>query len=653
MFRLIGTFSIIGLFVLSVVAVEEFRVDGRAAEPTSVARITTDPLLKTSAINAVIEANGGKPPTTGEQLWKVLGKCGSFAQLPIPFSAVRFDSGLSDPRVLIAPMSLKLSETDANQPNLLGRLYLAANMERHDYGGDPRVTSVEFISWNTATRRFDFGVIDHMGSDGEPETQLVDSGRCSSCHKNRGPIFCGSPWTNSAHLDVTRALVAKKLRLTKVSASSSDEGRLRDRIDGMALATSDAIAMDQSIAIGRQLRLHRETFQLMNRSPAGRKAFVAMLVAIAAPGEINLKDAELNTQQTAWENDPSHSYQTFTTDWQKLVKTTSSGVLIDYAPFEKELAKPPVARRKYGNTGVSPTSMQTIPSPPTNGFRSVAEARQFSTSVQKATESNENLQRQIALNTDIISRYDVKRAQGKTGMPSTALASNPKAFAAPVATVPKKSSGLVNAELLAVSIGLTKGDRQFIASALEQSANSLRPTKVMPRALAKAVFEGPTFADVLAGGPLPDRDDFKDRLVDGLNQLLKSKYNLESGFTADRAQYAYGPVFDPKTALEERVPTPTTACLRCHDVRPSGKARAFEPIPALPFDPFDKAARETWLKSAPDERKRDVLIRLQTRLFKDPDMPPVDAPENALFREKDSAAFDQLKEIIERELGSK
>jgi hypothetical protein len=251
---------------------------------------------------------------------------------------------------------------------------------------------------------------------------------------------------------------------------------------------------------------------------------------------------------------------------------------------------------------------------------------------------------------EAIAQSDFLRSKGQRDIPSSFQPSNPKAFV-PTAVKPgSKPSELVNSVLLTGTIGLTTGDRHFMIQALDEAAERLK-NKVSARTLARAIFEGPEFADVLAGGPLPDRDEFKDRFVAGLDKVLKTKYLAKGGFNPDRREYAYGPRYDRNAADDiEAVIVPTTACLRCHDVRPTGKARMFEAIPALAFDPLDKQARETWLKSAANERKQEVLSRIQTRLYKDDDMPPRDSPEHDRFRIKDAAAFDQLKAFLETEL---
>jgi hypothetical protein len=76
----------------------------------------------------------------------------------------------------------------------------------------------------------------------------------------------------------------------------------------------------------------------------------------------------------------------------------------------------------------------------------------------------------------------------------------------------------------------------------------------------------------------------------------------------------------------------------------------FDAIPVLVFDPFDKQAREAWMKTVTKERKQEVLGRLFARLYTDADMPPVDAPEHDLFRIKGAAAFAELKGFLEAEV---
>jgi nitrate reductase cytochrome c-type subunit len=591
-----------------------------------------DPALTGSAIEALLKANNGKVPATGEELWQALSKIDKFAQLPVVYSAVRLDSGIENPRVVITPFVNGLSEAGVTGPSLNGRLYLAANMEKGPKGGDPRVASVEFISWNSLRRKFDFGVIENMGD--EPELKVVEGGKCFSCHKNKGPILSAAPWTNTTHFPLLRNMVAERFKLAEVGTPAAGK---RERIDGMALAFPDGLMVDAVVRLGALLRLNRDTFRLMNQSDGGRKAFVAMLVAIAQPGALDPNEGQSKAALDQWGRE--QSYLRFTKDWVEVTKSTGTGILVDQSHFPK------------GNFALWSGKLQPIPTPPPGGFSTPGQAKAHEAKVQMAQKNNEAILKALAAQAKIIATYDETRAEGKHGLPSAALPSNPKAFVQPPAKATQKPAGMVNPVMLAATIGLTEGDRKFIAEALADGAKRLTKQKVTTATLAKQVFEGPEFADVLAGGPLPDRDDFKDRFVAGLNTVLTVKHQLPTGFAPERREYASGPKRDPKAVDEiEAAVVPTSACLRCHDVRASGKARAFESIPALHFDPFDKQGRTDWARTADPKRKAEVLARLIERLHTDADMPPQDAPEHDTFRVKQAAAFDDVKRFLNTEL---
>jgi hypothetical protein len=153
----------------------------------------------------------------------------------------------------------------------------------------------------------------------------------------------------------------------------------------------------------------------------------------------------------------------------------------------------------------------------------------------------------------------------------------------------------------------------------------------------------------MAGGDFPDRDEFKDRIVAALEDIMPNR--AQRNWVWDRKTYASSPKIERGQEEKEIEVIPTTACLRCHDVRPAGKQPVgFSPIPMLAFDPFDKTGREAWLKTAERKQKVDVLTRFMKRLATDKDMPPEDSAEAQLVREKDPAAFDALKNWLEAEL---
>jgi hypothetical protein len=664
MTRASGSFSVLSVLALGVVLYLRPDGNGRgvAGEPPaseSAAPAKIDPALTGSAITAVLNANGGKPPSTGKELWDALGKTGKFAQLPVVFSLVRLDSGINNPRVVIAPAVNGLSSAAVTGMNLDGRLFLAANMEPVRSGHDTWVTSVEFISWNTLRRKFDFGVIENMGTD-EPRLRVVDGGRCFSCHKNQGPILGDTPWSNTTMRSVLRTLVAERFGLVEGLVPVEPGRGARARIDGMALGLPEGHMVDAVVRAGANLALKRDTFRLMTRYPLGRRAFEAMLVAVVQPGPLDPNDRASKAALEEWGRVPS--YLRFAADWVALGKTTNTGVLIDYAPPAVREIIAGVGSAGVvsagvggggggGGAGWAHSAPKPVGTPPPGGFRTSADATAFERTLNEAILSNTIAATFRAETLAAIVTYDLARADGKHGTPSSAQPSNPKAFVPPEAKAPQKPIDLVNPFMLASTLGLSVGDRKYMAAALTDAVRRIGRQKVTTATLAKEVFAGPEFADVMAGGPLPDRDEFKDRFVAGLNAVLTTRYDLTDGFTPDRGEYASGPRFDPKALAEIKAAVvPTSACLRCHDVRSGAKTRLFEPIPALHFDPLDKQARADWAKTADPKRKQEVLVRLQQRLFADADMPPADAPEYKLFRTEQAALFDDLKRFLDAEI---
>ena len=249
-----------------------------------------------------------------------------------------------------------------------------------------------------------------------------------------------------------------------------------------------------------------------------------------------------------------------------------------------------------------------------------------------------------------VTRYDASRAIGDHGLSSRHQPSNPNAFVRPNSTAPAAPSQLVNAVMLARAIGLSEDDREFLATTLDKTVKALDTSFFTPAILARAVFSGPAFADMLTSGVLPERDDFKDRFVEGIVGELRAA-DKGKEFWSNRMNYTSGPRLAVLIAEPEPVaPLPTHACAACHDFRTGVKPAAFNPIPTLAFDPFDAAARETWLRNATRKQKQDTLGRLKKRLQTDKDMPPMDSVEAELYRMKDPAALLSLIEWLDAEL---
>lgn len=626
----------------------------QAAEPAPNSLPDSD-----TAISAMIAANGGKLPRTGEDLWRAARKVGRFTQLPIPFSAVRLNSGLNAPRVVLAASG---GPNDPNSVSVDARLFLAANMERTE-GGDPRVTSVEFISWNGSRRAFDFGLIEGMGGAEEPQLRIVEGGKCFSCHKNRGPILGVRPWSNTTADDVLRyaeaslfKLSGTKLPLTGDFAFPKELASRRDRVDGMALAMPEAPETEAIVRRGASLRTDRALFRSLSRTPEGRKALEIMLVAIAEPGRLDADAKVSRAIDDAFTGQlPKH-----VAEWKELKLAEKSSRLFDMDPTRMVLAAG--VRSQKGLYAINPqgtlvpglpggiVSTWTIPTPPAQ--RAMAGLASPDPQVRLAAakalgEIQANQSFSATLNE--IAQYESARSRGSHGTVSAVQPSNPRAFVPPVFANPRRASEVVNPQLLAATIGLSEGDRRFLSRLLVDSVKRISGARPTTAALAKQAFGSEAFAEFFAGGPLPDRDEFKDRFVEGLDDVLKARYKLTTSFAPERRTYASGSRYNPKAVEEkEAAIVPTTACLRCHDVSASGKASRFDLIPPLAFDPFDKPGRAAWLKSADPKKRQQVLTRMLERMSTDADMPPEDAPEQE-FRTKDSAAFAEATEYLTAE----
>jgi hypothetical protein len=549
-----------------------------ALAPPPRERNTELPPLDGTAIGAVIRANGGKVPATGAELRRALDALGDFAQLPVPFSAVALDSGLTWPRVVMTQLPKSLADAPADRPNLVARLFLAANTVTDSETGKLRVNSVEFISWNTRRLQFDFGVIEGMG--GTPHLKILDGSRCFSCHKNRGPILGVSPWSNTAHDSTVSAAMQKSLVFTDKD------------MDGLNLFSPRATDVDTAVRLAGGMLRDREIFRALTRTGVGREVFTRTLVSLTKSGKLSDAGMDASVAQT--------DLSMFGTDAAAIYQSAASTRLIDFDPSDPLAERP----RSFGSWGGGQT--------------------------------------------DLVVKYDNERAEGKHGMTSAHVPSNPKAFTRPLA--PTTFAGVAGVTVLARTIGLTNADRRFLTETLDEAAATaqrLSNRPVPPGTLAAQVFAGPSFADVLQG-ELPDRDDFKDRFVAGLGNALV-KYGYRGEFKSSREFYTSSPRRGVAGAEVAEV-VPTTACLRCHDVGVSGRASEFNPIPPLAFDPFDKTSREAWVRSTDSEKRQAVLGRMLKRMDTDRDMPPTDAAEYGLFREKDPAPFDAATAFLKTEL---
>ena len=293
--------------------------------------------LDETALGVVLRANCNEVPANGEEFMRVLRQVGDFAQLPVPFSAVAMSSGLTNPRVVIAPTLRShanaakpadeadddpkvvppapvvppavapfaamvgriakanqqphaLSTTALDRPNLEGRLFFAANMD-HSFRNAVYVKAIEFISWNSRKKRFDFGVIEYASASGGPEIKFLDGIRCFSCHKNKGPILGSGPWSNTTHNDVVRAAAISSLqRMTRPQRPGMPNkkdpialARFENTFDGVSLAIGEPEDVDAAVRLGSNLVRDRAIYRAMLKSADGRQAFYYLLSAARRP----------------------------------------------------------------------------------------------------------------------------------------------------------------------------------------------------------------------------------------------------------------------------------------------------------------------------------------------------------------------------------
>ena len=628
-----------------------------------------------TAIGEVIKANGDKVPRNGTELMKALARVGDFAQLPVPFSAVALDSGLTHPRVLIAPRAgralgesgfedseepalpklpfgvrpsrgqpirpgvLPAQPADTNQPQLSpakltqshleGRLFLAANLE-HEAGSTPKVKTIEFISWNTSKKRFEFGVIDFSPTD--PEIQILDGVRCFVCHKNKGPILGQGPWSNTTNNDHVRAATLSAFNVAAKEEQPATglgnpfgsvlgqgqrtplvtaEQRQKTTFDGMSLVVGEPEVCDFAIRTGGEIARDREIYLSLAKTADGRKAMVLLLSAIATPQP----PAEVARQIDLTFN------------------TTDANFINNFVSLSKSMSNTLFDFSASGSIG----TLRTITTNQPTGWGG------------GSTQRTDTIVT-FSGNPQTITEYDTKRAGGEPGMPSNRLPSNPRSYIRPTIPVPPRPSAAMNPVNLARMIGISTGDREFMAKQLSEAAQSINNPKVSPVTLSREVFNTPTFQDMFKAGDIPDREDFKDRFVQALTAVAKA--NKIEGPKLNRGDYASGPNCAPGPGhlVKEPVVAPSTACRGCHDIRGVAKQSAFNPIPMLAFDPFDKQARDNWVQSNDAKKRQAVLARMLQRLVTDKDMPPEDSAEYTQFRQKDQASFDALKDWLESEL---
>lgn len=93
------------------------------------------------------------------------------------------------PRAVLALEGEPVTRTDHAGLVLEYRLFIAHQ---------PATETLEVISYNDALGRFEFQVVENYTTNGEARVRPARRAMCMSCHQNGGPIFPGTPWSETS-----------------------------------------------------------------------------------------------------------------------------------------------------------------------------------------------------------------------------------------------------------------------------------------------------------------------------------------------------------------------------------------------------------------------------------------------------------------------
>ena len=152
--------------------------------------------LEDSTFNQLMNAmNGGKIPFPFKDLINSIGdnaiEESNILMIPKGRSLVKHHSNLRNPRLLVDPLDLPKGVGDSKE-ELRKKLGIAKGDLYLGYV--PGTDKIEVISFNKSTNKYDFFIIDDYASGKKPKLSH-QTGMCTTCHQNGGPIFPKSPWT--------------------------------------------------------------------------------------------------------------------------------------------------------------------------------------------------------------------------------------------------------------------------------------------------------------------------------------------------------------------------------------------------------------------------------------------------------------------------
>ena len=155
-----------------------------------------DARLEDSTFNQLMNAiNGGKIPYPFKDLINSIGdnaiEDSNILMIPKGRSLVKHHSSLRNPRLLVDPLDLPKGVGDSKE-ELRKKLGIAKGDLYLGYV--PGTDKIEVISFNKSTDKYDFFIIDDYAPGKKPKLSH-QTGMCTTCHQNGGPLFPKSPWT--------------------------------------------------------------------------------------------------------------------------------------------------------------------------------------------------------------------------------------------------------------------------------------------------------------------------------------------------------------------------------------------------------------------------------------------------------------------------
>lgn len=534
--------------------------------------------------------SGGLPGTT-EALRDALEAHATIAEAPVVFSQAPEASGLSEPRHLFG-VGRSREKAGVIIPELNGRLFFGVSLKANRAKKRFDVKKVEFLSWNFASKRFDFGVIEGFGT--AAARPVVDAtGQCLRCHKHGGPLFRPFPWSNTTQAGAIRETFR---RVAKEWHPAFQAEKPPDKVQGMRLLLSDLADFDTLVRAGTQaLRLKQVVREL---SPDERSRVARHVLTLHLLGRMGLFADRGNAAE-------------------EILFSERDGLAYTSLPRESPLR-------------VSDTLVD----------------------IPVSTEGDDPaLHSQVdEVIVPAIIRFDAKRM---ASLKSRTKPLSPPDLASRL-TGGTLDDIYREALLPSPDFGLgTSFLSDGTGRALETAYRELPSTRdrsgwALKLELVEAVVGKEPLATWVKSGLLPDRPELLEALPKAISLALKDELGVDKAFPSE------GRPVPGLAACASAPPAPGVRpaspggkfCHRCHG------ADVPTAVYVLPFDPFDPVERQRWADTAPPERVVRTLGRLKERLFVDEDMPPPGEPERDTYLAS-PVSIEALRGFVDAELAKR